>query len=268
MKSNMSKWLFVVCLFAGMCASAVLAVPAAAQSGAHPPNGGITTPVQVVNTPNVNVANTPSVSVSNTPNVNVTNTPSVNVANSPSVTLEAGASVGVTSPLDGQGNPTPIAVLDAFQPYYDSCSFNFSGQGYGYCYFQTIPSDKQLVIQEFDAIGQLEPGLRPQYVVLDPISGSSHYFTATYMTTAFGADDLVTNAVTRLYATPGASPACSVALNGYSSANYFCQITGFLVDAPLPGSGAASPAKERQRPQLPGGRNSGPSRPLSNNSGH
>ena len=66
---------------------------------------GVIQPVQVTNTPNVSVVNNPSVSVSNTP--------SVNVANTPTVTLEAGASVNVSTPLDGQGNPTPLAVLDA-----------------------------------------------------------------------------------------------------------------------------------------------------------
>src|ERR1700683_5203035 len=100
-----------------MATCTLISVPSFGQS----PLQSVTQPVVVVNTPNVNVANTPSVSVTNTPNVTITNTPSVNDANTPNVTLEAAASVAVTSPLDGEGNPTPLAVLDAVQPYEDSC---------------------------------------------------------------------------------------------------------------------------------------------------
>jgi hypothetical protein len=63
----------------------------------------------------------------------ISNTPSVNVANTPTVTLEAGASVNVSSPLDGEGNPTPLVVLDAVQPYEDSCLILFSGSQFGNC---------------------------------------------------------------------------------------------------------------------------------------
>lgn len=210
-----------------------------------------------------NVAGT--VNVGNTPNVTITNTPSVNVANTPAVTLESGASVGVTSPLDGQGNATPIAVLDAFQIYEDRCAIIFSGAGFGDCQFQTIPSDKQLVIQEFDAISNIDVGVRPQDVAL--YTGAlPHVFPATFMTTAFGTDIWVTNAETRVYVAPGATPACSVPLSADTTGNYFCALSGFLVDAPL-GAGPASPAQGRQRLQLPNGRNPWLARQMSN-AGH
>ena len=86
-------------------------------------SSGVTQPVQVVNTPNVNVVNTPG----------------VNVANTPTVSLAGGASVNVTSPLDGEGNPTPLAVLDAIQPYEDSSAMSFSGEAGAFCLFQPIP---------------------------------------------------------------------------------------------------------------------------------
>jgi hypothetical protein len=149
-------------------------------------------PVQVVNTPNVTVVNTPSVSVTNTPSVNVANTPSVNVANTPNIALEAGASVAVTSPLDGAGNPTPLAVLDAVQPYEDACEMNFSGTDSANCTFQTIPSGKRLVIQEVDAVGTLETGLKPEFIGLIP-SDLGHWFTATFMGSSDGFDYFATH---------------------------------------------------------------------------
>ena len=106
MTQNAWKYVIAVSLFS---AYTLAAVPLFGQA--------LTQPVQVVNTTNVNVVNTPSVSVSNTP--------SVNVANTPTVALEAGAGVNVSSPLDGEGNPTPLAVLDAIQPYEDSCPRSF-----------------------------------------------------------------------------------------------------------------------------------------------
>ncbi len=114
MTQNAWKYVIAVSLFS---AYTLAAVPLFGQA--------LTQPVQVVNTPNVNVVNTPSVSVTNTPSVSVSNTPSVNVANTPTVALEAGAGVNVSSPLDGEGNPTPLAVLDAVQPYEDSCPRSF-----------------------------------------------------------------------------------------------------------------------------------------------
>jgi hypothetical protein len=201
-------------------------------------------PVSVQNTPNVNVANTPTVSVSNTP--------SVNVANSPSVTLQSGASVAVTSPLDGQGNRTPIAVLDAFQPYEDSCTINFAGLQFSNCYFQSIPADKLLVIQEFDAYGYPETGVQPDYVALYYTGAFiAHYFPATHMSSAGGLDMYVSNAETRVYMLPGSQPNCGVDLSGHSSQMYTCQISGYLVDAPLNSSSNTAPAQGRQLPPAP-----------------
>src|SRR5581483_11368559 len=109
--TTIQKW---TCLVSALAACSLIAVPAFGQAGTKQPASAMPVQsVQVVNTPNVNVANTPSVSV--------TNTPSVDIANTPSVNLASGASVSVTSPLDSQGNPTPLAVLEAFQPYEDQC---------------------------------------------------------------------------------------------------------------------------------------------------
>jgi len=213
-------------------------------------------PVTVQNTPNVNVTNTASVTVANTPSVSVTNTPSVNVANTPSVTLESGASVAVTSPVDGQGNPTPIAVLDAFQPYEDECIIAFNGLTGGSCAFQPIPSGKQLVIQEFDAFGQIETGLKPYFALLTSW-WVYHYFPATFMNSAYGIDTFVTNAETRLYAPASYAPGCSVYLTANSYQYYNCQLSGYLVDMPEGGSDLAAPKQHHQHPPLSLGRNPG-----------
>ncbi len=105
MTQNACKCVIAVSLFS---ACTLASVPLLGQA--------VTVPVDVVNTPNVNVVNTPNMSVTNTPNVSVTNTPSVNVANTPNVTLEAGASVNITSPLDGEGDPTPWRCWTPFSP--------------------------------------------------------------------------------------------------------------------------------------------------------
>lgn len=235
--------------FLAICTATVLATSAIALAQVKPPQSAIQS-VQVVNTPNVNVANTPSVSVTNTPNVTISNTPSVNVANTPTVTLEAGAAVNVTTPLDGEGNPTPLAVLDAVQPYEDFCPILFSGSFVGVCDFQPIPSGKRLVIQEFDAQGTIETGLKPTSIAL--VTGFlQHAFTATFMGTLFGLDNFATHQETRLYVAPTVPPACAVILTGNSSQVYDCELSGYLVDVPLGDSGAAAPAQHHQRPRNP-----------------
>lgn len=235
--------------FLAICTTTVLATSSITLAQVKPPQSVIQ-PVQVVNTPNVNVANTPSVSVTNTPSVSVTNTPSVNVANTPTVTLEAGAGVNVTSPLDGEGNPTPLAVLDAVQPYEDGCPILFSGSFVGSCDLQPIPSGKRLVIQEFDAQGSIETGLKPTSLAL-LTSILQHFFTATFMASSSGLDNFATHQETRLYVAPTVAPACVVTLTGNSSQVYFCTLSGYLVDVPLGGSGAAAPAQHAQRPRNP-----------------
>lgn len=258
MTQNVLKYVIAVSLFSD-CALAT--VPLFGQS---PPSGGVTQPVQVVNTPNVNVANTPSVSVTNTPNVTVTNTPSVNVANTPTVALEAGAGVNVTSPLDGEGNPSPIAVLDAIQPYEDYCQILFAGSDSGSCSFQAVPSGKRLVIQEFDATGAMETGLQVQFIDLEP-SSVYHYFPATHMASSGGVDYFATHQETRLYSSSGSAPNCSVGITTDSSiGSYLCQLSGFLVDDPTGGSNDGAPVRPHRVPALPNGRSALPGRQQNN----
>jgi hypothetical protein len=190
----------------------------------------VTQPVQVVNTPNVNVVNTPSVSVTNAPNVSVTNTPSVNVANSPTVSLAGGASVNVTNPVDGQSNPTPLAVLEATQPYDDNCNLSFSGNGNAHCDFGTLPSGKRLVLQVFETSGQVETGLKPIQIELR--LDTVHSFTTTFMGGDGTSDFFATHQETRLYLSSG-TPTCYVFLSNVSFLGSFkCVLSGFLVDVP------------------------------------
>jgi hypothetical protein len=220
------------CVVAASLVSAwtLASVPLVAQS-----LSSVTQPVQVVNTPNVNVVNTSS----------------VNVANTPTVSLAGGASVNVINPLDGGGNPTPLAVLEAVQPYEDSCVINFGGTASGYCNLQAIPSGKRLVIQEFDASAEIETGLKPLELALFT-SAVYHDFTVTFMGNDVGFYDFFsTHQETRLYVAPSQTPRFFVYLSGNTNQGYHCAISGFLVDVPLGSSGAVAPAQPHGVPALP-----------------
>jgi hypothetical protein len=219
-----SKWMFTVSLFA---TCTLFAIPAIAQSKPAPPTqnvlvvNGAGQPVPTAAQGTTNVAGT----------VNIGNAPNVNVANTPTVNLAGGASVNVTNPLDGQSKPTPLAVLDAIQPYEDSCSVLFGGISFGTCNFRAIPSGKRLVIQEFDANGGLETGLKPIALILST-PAVDHAFTATFMGSAPVYDLFATHQETRLYVPPSQTPTCFVSLSGNSSLHYNCALSGFLVDVP------------------------------------
>lgn len=262
MSQKAREILFAVGLLA-VCS--LVAIPAVAQKSPAVPQA---IPVNVENTPNVNVANTASVNVANTPSVSVTNTPSVNVANSPTVTLESGASVAVTSPLDGQGNPTPVAVLDAVQPYEDTCSISLPGYYIGTCNFQALPSGKMLVVQEFDGVASLDVGTKPTNTVfyVNQSETIGHFLVAFYQGTQFGLDQYAIHQETRIYVAEGQTPQCYVVLSSIGvspAAGMACNISGYLVDVPAGGFGVLSRSQQHQR--LP--RNPLPGR-QPNNSGH
>lgn len=229
-KSFVAVGLLAVCWMAAM--------PALAQKSAPAPQA---LPVNVENTPSVNVANTA--------NVSVTNTPSVNVANTPAVTLESGASVAVTSPLDGQGNPTPIATLEAVQIYGGNCTFAFNNSNAGNCFFPTVPQGKQLIVQEFDALGSVDSGNRPLTVSLFNTITSGNWFPYAFETSYGGLDYLVTHQETRVYVEGGEAPGCSAELGMPSvGGGYNCDISGFLVDMP---TGQQPITAQHQKARLP-----------------
>ena len=134
---------------------------------------------------------------------------------------------------------------------------NFSGSDTANCTFQTIPSGKRLVIQELDAAGTLESGLKPQYIGLLP-SDVAHWFTVTFMASSNGFDSFATHQETRLYTPSSAAPYCFVGVSANSNGIYECNLSGFLVDVPAGGSGAVAPGTRGQRPRLPNGRHLGP----------
>jgi hypothetical protein len=187
----------------------------------------------------VNVGNTPNVNVANTPNFNVANTPSVNVANTPTVNFAAGSSVNVSNPLDASHNPTPLATLDASQPYEDSCFAIFQASDSAQCSFKAISPGRRLVIQEVDLSIQVASGLKPIIILVFPNGGQQvqHMLTATFMGTSaeFGTQDFfATHQETRLYAGPNATPSCFVHLNqGTNTGGFTCALSGFLVDVPI-----------------------------------
>jgi len=244
MQSSTSKWLSVVCLFVGM---GLIALPAVGQKQSSPNQLAI--PVNVVNSPStpvpvapqgttnvagtVNVGNTPNVNVTNTPSVSVANTPSVTLAGTPTVALSPGGITGVTNPLDNQSNATPLAVLDAIQPYEDGCTIVVSSGVSATCNFQQIPANKRLVIEEFDAEGFMDTGAKPVDVGLSATPALGHHFPATFMGTQGASDYFATHQTTRLYSPPNFPPQCEVTLSvSVNSALYFCRLSGFLVDVP------------------------------------
>jgi len=167
--------------------------------------------------------------------VNIGNTPSVNVANSVSVNLASTATVA--TPQDGQGNPIPLAVSEAYHPFEDTCTMSFGGNGSGYCQFQTPPPGTRIVVQQFDAASGflpngLESGCKPLVVALKVAhSGNSHFFPATFMGTqaATNRDFYATHQDTRLYGDVEEVPQCTVNLSCYSQATYTCHISGYTV---------------------------------------
>ena len=227
-KMAWKKWTILVSLLTG---TGLVCIPAVGQNKPGAPSvqtqsvlvvNGAGQPVPTAAQGTTNVAGT----------VSIGNAPSVNVANTPTVNLAAGGSVNVTNPPNGQNNPTPVAVLEATQPYEDSCQFQFSGQNEGQCSFRGVPAGKRLVIQEFDALGAIEQGLKPLAIWLEPAGGQvPHYFPATFMGSS--ADDFfITHQETRLYVGSNQTLICQVALSGNSRGIYECQFSGFLVDVP------------------------------------
>jgi hypothetical protein len=250
MTQNAWKCVIAVSLFS---AYTLAAVPLFGQA--------LTQPVQVVNTPNVNVVNTPSVSVSNTPNVSVSNTPSVNVANTPTVTLEAGASVNVTSPLDGSGNPSPIAVLDAFQPYEDYCEIRLNGAQMGTCNFDPVPSGKRLLIQEVDFFEELDPGLAPAITSVVTNPTTAHYFNMVLQGLGSGVNFFAAHQETRLYVGAGGQAQCYIEATGVAEEGFIaCIYSGFLVDVPVGSDGKVINGGQHQRPSIPPMRRPAPPR--------
>jgi hypothetical protein len=185
-----------------------------------------------------NVAGT--VNVGNMPNVNVANTPNVNVTNTPTVSVAAGATINVTNPPNSQNNATPLAVLEATQPYEDACNTVFSGSAGGSCSFHTVPAGKRLVIQEVDFSLQVDLGLRPLVIeVIDAtgVGAIRHQFTATFMGTDTldipNSDHFSMHQETRLYAGQNVTPSCDVGVSNTANAAHFtCELSGFLVDVP------------------------------------
>jgi|SRR6516164_305365 hypothetical protein len=230
--SHKSKWMFAVSVSV-LAGFVLIALPAVGQKDVLVTN----TPAQPVPTApqgttnvagTVNVGNTPNVNVTNTPNVNVANTPSVSIAGTPTVNLAAGGSVSVTNPLDGQSNPSPLAIMEGFQIYEDTCSTLFGGSNSAKCSFHALPAGKRLVIQEFDSDVLVEPGTKPANILLNALS-VDHYFPATLMGN-FNGDQFATHQATHIYSSLGATPFCFTTLSNFSNGSFICNISGFLLD--------------------------------------
>lgn len=221
------KWTMTVLV----AATVLICVPAIGQSKTSP--GIPTQSVLVVNGSGQPVPTAAQGTTNVAGTINIGNAPDVNVANTPTVNLAAGGSVGVTNPLDSQNNPTPLTTLEAAQTYYDSCGFDYIGFGSGddgQCSFRAVPPGKRLVIQEFDAAGHIDPGVKPITIFLG-LAGIQHYFPATFMGEQVNTDWFATHQETRLYFEANQTPICEVKLSNTSArGHYDCQFSGFLVD--------------------------------------
>lgn len=236
--------IMLIVLSLGILATGLSSIPSRPIAAA----GGA--PVTVLNTPlpvqgTVGVSNFPAiqavsgtVAVSNFPAFPSTLTGStVPVSGTVNANVTFPNSVAVTSPLDGKGNPTPLAVLDATQPYEDKCTITFGGLAVAICNFQAIPSGKRLVVQEFDTSGAVETGLKPEAIEVVLAAATEffpvhHYFPATFMGSSGGADYFASHQETHMYSPASNTPTCQVFLTDVSSGSWACVLSGFLVDAP------------------------------------
>ena len=226
MSKNARKRAIAICVVVGC---ALISVSLVAQS--------VTQPVKVVNGTEQPVPTAAQGTTTVAGTVNVGNTPNVNVANTPTVTLSSGTSIAVTNPPDSQGNPAPLATLEAIEVYGSHCALSFGGSDSGSCAFQSIPHGKQLVVQEFDAFGRVETGNRPYEIALAGTVTVGNYFPYMFMVNTGGFDFLNTHQETRLYVLQGTTPHCFVAVPAASQGLYSCNISGFLVDVPLGAKG-------------------------------
>ena len=223
------KWMIDLSLTAGCL---LISLPAASQAHQTQPVlvvNGSGQPVPTAAQGTTNVAGTVNLASGST--VNIGNTPSVNVANTPTVSLTSGASVGVTNPLDGQNNPTPLAVLEAIQPYESSCQVQAPIDYIGACGLQAVPSGKRLVVEELDAWLNIDTGVKLTYALL--YTTVPHTFAMTLLSSANNSSDSYgVQQATRLYFTGPGAITCSVLLSqpSYSGAGLTCGVSGFLVD--------------------------------------
>ena len=126
-----------------------------------------------------------------------------------------------------------FAHSQTVQAYESSCVMNFADSLRARCSFTMVPEGKQLVIQEFDAQGRLDPGNRPFVLRLSTALGEGHYFTYSFMGNDDEFDYLDTHQATTLYVAGGRTPSCIAAIPKVRNllSRYDCAISGYLVNA-------------------------------------
>ncbi len=114
-------------------------------------------------------------------------------------------------------------------PYSSACNVELTQQ-LNTCNFASVPRNKRLVIQEFDASGVVLTGMRPLSLFINNTASGSASFTYTYLSSDGGFDYLATNQPTTVYVDGGSTPTCNVLVPSNPSGQYGCGINGILVN--------------------------------------
>jgi hypothetical protein len=176
-----------------------------------------TAPVQVMNT----AGPAPGQNVPISGNVGITGTPTVNIGNSPTVGLLAGA-----------------AVRDADNPARHAWQTRqaFSVTGDFECDAFSVPSGKELVIENFSAFGWVPAGQQIlHFDLITSIGGIEvqHFFRSDRSGTQLGYEIFVAGQQTRLYSEPGSLVRfCLSRDSGVDEASMTVALSGHLVDLP------------------------------------
>jgi len=213
-----------------------------ATGGTTPVSATGTAPVTVTFTPlpvqgSVTYASTPDVNIANTPlavsgSVSISGTPTVSLSGTPTISLSTNSSVSVSNALDSSSNAVPLLTRasdnPAFQPYQSACQI---GLGLT-CAFDSVPSGKRLVIQEFDFDGDIGSGNIVHVFVHTTLNSKTvlHAFTLAFMGTHSSLNAYATHQQTALYSEAGSTPVCDVDIGGSNAQNMNCQVSGYLVD--------------------------------------
>ena len=127
-----------------------------------------------------------------------------------------------------------VPVLDATQPYEDTCTMYLNG-GLATCRFKSTPPHKRLIIQEFDTFVLVPSGSQPTWINVSTTGTGTgyHYFPLTWMANDGFSTFYSSHQETHLYVGAGKQPTCNFADDPPTTGGFAqCQFSGFLVNVP------------------------------------